>query len=181
MQVKRETAYYREPHQRPYPTVRKAVILAAGVGNRLRPFTDVRPKCLVPVNGEPILVNTLTHLANVGISEAVIVVGHLKEKIVEQVGFRFHGMDITYIESDCYSTTNNIFSLWLAREHLNEDILLLEADVFFEQKLIDRLLGTNDENQAAVVRHQPWMSGTVVCLDDEGKIEVLVESKHQMD
>lgn len=179
MQVKRETADYRKPHQWPYPTVRKAIILAAGAGNRLRPFTDVRPKCLVPVNGEPILVNTLTHLANAGISETVIVVGHLKEKIVEQVGFQFRGMDITYVESDCYSTTNNIFSLWLAREHFNEDILLLEADVFFEQELINRLLGTEDGNQAAVARHQPWMSGTVVCLDDAGKIEALVESKHQ--
>jgi len=131
------------------------------------------------VNGVPILVNTLTHLANAAISETVIVVGHLKEKIFEQVGFRFHGMDITYVESKCYSTTNNIYSLWLAREHLDEDILLLEADVLFEQKLIDRMLGTNGGNQAAVVRHQPWMSGTVVCLDDEGIIEALVESKHQ--
>jgi histidinol-phosphate/aromatic aminotransferase/cobyric acid decarboxylase-like protein len=131
------------------------------------------------VNGEPILVNTLTHLANAGISETVIVVGHLREKIVEQVGFQFRGMDITYVESDCYSTTNNIFSLWLAREHFDEDILLIEADVFFEKELIDRLLGIEDGNQAAVARHQPWMSGTVVCLDDKGKIEVLVESKHQ--
>jgi len=179
MQVKRETVCYRKPHQWPYPTVRKAIILAAGVGNRLRPFTDVRPKCLVPVNGVPILINTLTHLANAGISETVIVVGHLREKIVEQVGFRFRGMDIIYVESEHYSTTNNIFSLWLAREHLNEDILLLEADVFFEQELIDRLLGTESGNQAAVARHQPWMSGTVVCLDDEGIIGALVESKHQ--
>lgn len=179
MQIKRETAYYREPHQWPYSPVRKAIILAAGVGNRLRPFTDVSPKCLVPVNEVPILINTLTHLANAGINKAVIVVGHLKEKIFEQVGLRFHGMDITYVESECYSTTNNIFSLWLAREHLDEDILLLEADVFFEQKLIDRILSTNGGNLAAVVRHQPWMWGTVVCLDDEGIIENLVESKHQ--
>jgi histidinol-phosphate/aromatic aminotransferase/cobyric acid decarboxylase-like protein len=131
------------------------------------------------VNGVPILVNTLTHLANVGICETVIVVGHLKEKIIEQVGYRFHGMDITYVESECYSTTNNIYSLWLTREHLDEDILLLEADVLFEQRLIDRMLGTNGGNQAAVVRHQPGMSGTVVCLDDEGIIESLIESKHQ--
>lgn len=179
MQVKRETAFDREPYPWPYPTVRKAIILAAGVGNRLRPFTDLSPKCLVPVNGVPILINTLTHLANAGISQTVIVVGHLREKIVEQVGFRFRGMDITYVESERYATTNNIFSLWLAREHLNEDILLLEADVFFAPELIDRLLGIKGGNQAAVVRHQPGMLGTVVCLGDAGIIESLVESKHQ--
>ena len=179
MQVNRETVFDRKTYPWPYPIVRKAVILAAGVGNRLRPFTDLSPKCLVPVNGVPILINTLTHLAKAGISQTVIVVGHLREKIIEQVGFRFQGMDITYVASERYATTNNIYSLWLAREHLNEDILLLEADVFFEPELIDRLLGIKGGNQAAVVRHQPGMSGTVVSLGDTGIIESLIESKHQ--
>jgi len=83
------------------------------------------------VNGVPVLVNALTHLANAGVRETIIVVGHLKEKIFERVGARFQGMEIRYVESERYATTNNIYSLWLAREHLNEDILLLEADMFF--------------------------------------------------
>jgi histidinol-phosphate/aromatic aminotransferase/cobyric acid decarboxylase-like protein/CTP:phosphocholine cytidylyltransferase-like protein len=163
----------------PRPQVQKAIILAAGKGKRLRPFTDAQPKCLVPVNGVPILINTLTCLANAGIEQAVIVVGHLKEKIYRRIGSSFRGMGITYVESKRYATTNNIYSLWLAREHLGENILLLEADVFFDQELIDRLLRDNGENQAAVVRHQPWMSGTIVRLGQDNRIESLIGSSRQ--
>ena len=149
----------------PLNTVRKAIILAAGSGKRLSPFTDHAPKCLAPVNGVPILVNALTHLSESGIRETVIVVGHLKEMIYDAIGDSFTGMRISYIECDRYETTNNIYSLWLAREHLTEDILLLESDVFFERLLLDRLLSCEGGNIAAVARYQSWMSGTVVSLD----------------
>ncbi len=148
----------------------RAVILAAGVGRRLWPFTDDLPKCLVPVNGVPILVNALTHLAAVGITETVIIVGHLKEKIVERIGDSFNGMAINYVVSEYYATTNNIYSLWLAREYLNQDILLLEADLFFERDLIDRLLRHDGRNLAAVARYQPWMSGSVLTVDDNDAV-----------
>jgi histidinol-phosphate/aromatic aminotransferase/cobyric acid decarboxylase-like protein/choline kinase len=149
------------------------------VGDRLRPLTDRLPKCLVPVNGVPILVNTLTHLADSGIRETVIVVGYLKEKILERIGDRFRGMKITYVESERYATTNNIYSLWLVREYLDEDILLLEADIYFERELLDSLLCARGENHAAVAHHQPWMSGTVVRLDEHDNIEAMVESRRQ--
>ena len=71
-----ESPFRDGPFEAPKTTVRKAVILAAGVGDRLRPFTQEFPKCLVPVNGVPILVNALTHLSDVGVTEVVIVVGH---------------------------------------------------------------------------------------------------------
>ena len=131
------------------------------------------------MNGVPVLVNALTHLANAGVRETIIVVGHLKENIFERVGARFQGMEIRYVESERYATTNNIYSLWLAREHLTEDILLLEADVFFEQELIDRLVSAKGENQVAVARHQPWMIGTVARVDKQGRIEAMVESRDQ--
>ena len=70
----------------PHTIVRKAILLAAGVGDRLQPFTQEFPKCLVPVNGVPIIVNALTHLSEVGVTEAVIVVGHHKEKLYERFG-----------------------------------------------------------------------------------------------
>ncbi|MFC2099487.1 aminotransferase class I/II-fold pyridoxal phosphate-dependent enzyme [Candidatus Bipolaricaulota bacterium] len=157
----------------------KAIILAAGSGKRLSPFTDHSPKCLAPVNGVPILVNALTHLRDSGIQETVIIVGHLKEKIYDTVGDSFSGMRISYIESDRYETTNNIYSLWLAREHLTEDILLLESDVFFERLLLDRLLSCEGSNVAAVSRYQSWMSGTVVSLDNDGNVQALLETNRQ--
>ena len=160
-------------------TVLKAIILAAGSGKRLRPFTDYTPKCLAPVNGVPILVNALTHLHDVGIQETVIVVGHLKGKIYDAIGDSFSGMEISYIESDRYETTNNIYSLWLAREHLTENILLLESDVFFERLLLDRLLANENANIAAVARYQSWMSGTVASLDNDGNVQALLETSRQ--
>ena len=163
----------------PCSPVRKAIILAAGIGSRLCPFTEHTPKCLAPINGVPILINMLTHLSNVGVEETVIVVGYLKEKLYDMVGESFNGMKITYIESDRYATTNNIYSLWLAREHLTEDVILMESDVFFERMLLDHMFANGNKNVAAVARHQPWMSGTVVSLDEEGNVQALLETRHQ--
>ncbi len=160
-------------------TVRKAIILAAGVGDRLRPFTEHLPKCLAPVNGVPILINALEHLATVGIEEVVLVVGHQKEAITERIGVKFNGMKIRCIESEQYATTNNIYSLWLARDHLDEDVLLLEADVFFELGLLKHLLSHTEGSLAAVSKHQSWMSGTVVSLDSGGNIQALLGSQNQ--
>jgi histidinol-phosphate/aromatic aminotransferase/cobyric acid decarboxylase-like protein/NDP-sugar pyrophosphorylase family protein len=160
-------------------SVRKAVILAAGIGDRLRPFTNDQPKCLVPINGVPILENTLRHLAALGTEEVVLVVGHHKDVIIEKFGAMHLGMSIVYVVSEDYSTTNNIYSLWLARDHLTEDILLLEADVFFERELLKRLLSAPTGNAAAVALHQSWMSGTVVRVNAMGRIGALLDAEHQ--
>ena len=163
----------------PRTIVRKAIILAAGVGDRLRPFTQQFPKCLVPVNGVPILVNALTHLSDVGVKEVVIVVGHHKEKIYESIGDTFQSVNVSYIESESYASTNNIYSLWLAREHLVDDVFLLEADVFFDRQLLERMLSHESDNLAAVSRHQLWMSGTVVTINESGNVLALIDSREQ--
>jgi histidinol-phosphate/aromatic aminotransferase/cobyric acid decarboxylase-like protein/NDP-sugar pyrophosphorylase family protein len=163
----------------PRTIIRKAIILAAGIGDRLQPFTHQFPKCLAPVSGVPILVNALTHLSDVGVHEVVIVVGHHKEKICERVGDTFQDMKVTYIESEKYATTNNIYSLWLARKHLIEDVLLLEADVFFERRLLERMLSHVSGSLAAVSRHQSWMSGTVVSVNKSGNIQALMDAREQ--
>jgi histidinol-phosphate/aromatic aminotransferase/cobyric acid decarboxylase-like protein/choline kinase len=164
----------------PQPVL-KAIILAAGVGDRLRPFTDKNPKCLAEVAGVTILKNALTQLAATGTKEVAIVVGHHKETIIETIGTKFLGLAIDYVVSDDYATTNNIYSLWLAREHLTQDVLLLEADVFFERAVLDRLLSEGSGNLAVVSRHQSWMSGTVVSVDDRGYIGALFDAQHQDD
>ncbi|MFH1381501.1 MAG: phosphocholine cytidylyltransferase family protein, partial [Chloroflexota bacterium] len=163
----------RLPYDGPYLPVRKAIILAAGIGSRLTPFTEHTPKCLAPINGVPILHNMLTNLSNSGVEETVIIVGYLKEKIYDSIGASFNGMKVSYIESDRYANTNNIYSLWLAREHLTEDVILLESDVFFERSLLDRMFANENRNVAAVAQYQSWMSGTVVSLDKEGNIQAL--------
>ena len=149
--------------------MRRAIILAAGTGERLRPLTDDLPKCLVRVGGEPILVRTLRTLAECGLSEAVIVVGHEKEKIVELLGDRFAGMDVTYVNAPRYEQTNNIYSLWEAREHCGEDVLLIEADVLFDRALVERLL-ERDGLSMAVAPYRSWHSGTVVRASQSGVV-----------
>ena len=163
----------------PRTTVRKAIILAAGTGDRLQPFTRQFPKCLAPVCDVPILVSALTHLSDVGISEVVIVVGHHKEKIYERIGDTFQTLQITYVVSEKYASTNNIYSLWLAREHLAEDVLLLEADVLFERGLLERMLSHETGSLAAVSRHETWMSGTVVSVNKSGNIQALMDAREQ--
>ena len=162
-------------------SIRKAVILAAGVGDRLRPFTNKLPKCLVPVAGVPILDNTLAHLAALGTEDIAVVVGHHKEAIIERYGERHLGMSMDYVVSENYDKTNNIYSLWLARRHLTQDVLLLEADIFFEQAVLERLLLQSGGNLAIVSRHQSWMSGTVVSVDARGRIQATVDSQNQPD
>ncbi len=159
--------------------IRKALILAAGVGDRLRPFTNDFPKCLVEVGGTPVLDNTLSQLSALGIEQIVIVVGHHKERIIERFGQSHLGLSISYVTSEEYATTNNIDSLWLARDQLCEDMLLLEADVFFERAVLERLLSQGGGNLAVVSRHQSWMSGTVVSVDARGRVQATFDAQQQ--
>lgn len=159
--------------------VRTAVILAAGIGDRLRPFTDTHPKCLASVAGVPILENALDRLSEVGTKDVVLVVGHFGDMIKNRFGERYAGMTLTYVVSEDFRTTNNIYSLWLAREYLTEDVLLLEADVFFERAVLERMLSSGPGNLAAVSQHQSWMSGTVVSLAEDNRIAALFDSHHQ--
>jgi NDP-sugar pyrophosphorylase family protein len=152
-------------------TTTRAVILAAGLGSRLRPFTDTRPKPLVWVRGTPILHNALHHLAQAGIQEATIVVGYRKEAIERSCGSRFHGIELTYAESSIFDRTGSAFSLWLARHVLQQggDVVLLEGDVFFELPVLERVLALPGD-VAAVAEFEAHMSGTGVVLSDQGRV-----------
>ena len=139
--------------QLPIP-VRRAVILSAGIGDRLRPLTTDLPKCLVEVGGQPILLRALHALAVQGVEEAVIVVGHKADVIRRRVGTCFAGMDIHYVDAPRYATTNNICSLWDAREYCDEDILLVEGDVVFDTSVVASLLRERGSSMA-VAPFQP--------------------------
>ncbi len=158
---------------------KKAIILAAGAGRRLGSFTDAHPKPLLEINGTPILGNCLTRLKEAGVEEAVIVVGHFKDQITAFAGADYAGLKIRYIESETYATTNNIYSLWLAREELNEDILLVEADIFFDEKLLPALQDADAENVAAVAQFARGMDGAVVTRDEKGFVTRLIDGKEQ--
>ena len=140
----------------------KAIILAAGKGTRLRPITSSLPKCLVPVNSKPILEHQLEALLTAGVRDVILVVGYLSELVSDRYGTRYGDMNIHYLQNHLYDCTNNIYSLWLARQHLDSQALLLEGDLVFEPELLQRLAQAPERDVAIVERFQPHMDGTVI-------------------
>lgn len=131
--------------------IKKAIILVAGGGLRLRPMTDYMPKCLIQINKKSILVNALENIENNGISEILLVVGYRSEQIKKNIGNCFKGMKIVYCQNSIYDKTNNIYSLYLAKDHLKEGVILLEGDIFFEEKILKELLSKDKEKTYWVV------------------------------
>jgi len=121
----------------------KALILASGSGTRLSPLTDNLPKTLLDIGGKTILDRQLTALAGHGVTSIIITTGPFCYKIEEHVR-RNHHLDITFVHNPLYASTNYIYSLWLARDLIDSDILLLHADLLFDNMLVSRLLETND-------------------------------------
>jgi histidinol-phosphate/aromatic aminotransferase/cobyric acid decarboxylase-like protein/choline kinase len=157
----------------------QAIILAAGMGKRLRPLTDSVPKCMVPVNGRPILLNTLDILSQFPVEEVIIVVGHKKEVIQERVGTRYKGLTITYVVNEVYDTTNNIYSLWLARDLVRDNVLLFEGDIFFEKALVAKALEDSSRNSVLVNSYQSYMDGTVLEINPDLSIRRLIPRREQ--
>lgn len=140
---------------------RTALLLAAGMGSRLSPLTDATAKCLVDISGVPILERLVRTLARYGFTRLVVVVGHESDSIQDYLWDRAGDIEIDYVVSPCYRTTNNIYSLWLARETIDEPFLLIESDLVFNQSLLEDMLMPD---RVAVSRQLPWMNGTTVTL-----------------
>lgn len=153
-----------DPSARGAP-VRTAVLLAAGLGSRLAPLTDAVPKCMVAVAGVPILGRLVRCLDRLGFERLVVVTGYKSELIRDYLGETFGGIAVEYVVSPVFETTNNIYSLWLVRDLIDEAFLLVESDLVFDEGLLEPLL---QPDRIAVSRQLPWMSGTTVTLDDDG-------------
>lgn len=158
--------------------VTTALLLAAGTGSRLAPLTDMTPKCLVPVNEISILERLVCSLQEHNFNRLVVVVGHQADCIRDYLGARKGGMDITYITSPLYKTTNNIYSLWLARKVIDEPFLLIESDLVFETDMLTDMLYPD---RIAVARLQPWMNGTTVTINRHREIEAFYCGAHKPD
>jgi choline kinase len=140
----------------------QAIILVAGQGSRLRPLTDHRPKCLVEVHGRSLMAYQLDALHAAGIRDCVIVVGHMADRVRDVVGTSYRDMAISYVENPIYYRTNNIYSLWLARGAIRDDVLLLEGDLIYDPALLTDLIDAPCENAAVVDQFQAFMNGTVI-------------------
>lgn len=152
--------------------VTTALLLAAGIGSRLYPLTQNVPKCLTKVNGISILERLTATLNQHGFKRLVVITGYLENHIREFLGDQVGGIKIDYIYSPLYRTTNNIYSLWMACEVINEPFLLLESDLVFDESLLDAMLYSD---RIAVAKMQPWMNGSCVTINKFQQVKAFFE------
>jgi len=132
----------------------KAVILAAGSATRLRPLTEDLPKTLLPVNDKLIIQCAIDSLESHGVVDYIVVTGYLHEKIESFLYTHYPKLNFCFIQNEQYQITNNIYSLWLALSPFEpDDIILLDSDIVFEDKLIGIILDSPYENVVSVVKH----------------------------
>lgn len=154
----------------------QAIILAAGMGKRLGDLTQNNTKCMVKVNGVTLIERLLHQLENVKspapLSRIVIVTGYEGQKLRDYISTLGVQCPIEYVNNPIYATTNNIYSLYLAKDYLpQEDTLLFESDLIFEDEVIDRIIQDPYPSLALVDKFESWMDGTVVTLDEEDNIK----------
>ncbi len=134
----------------------KAVILAAGRGSRLYPYTKYIPKCLLDIEGETILERQINHIRDCGIYEIVIVVGFGFEKVENLLrNYNGLGIQIKTLYNPFYQTTNSLISLWIARGEMNEDIAVIDGDNLFEIEVLKRILRVRNEKISLCVKRKP--------------------------
>lgn len=156
----------------------QAIILAAGMGRRLGELTGENTKCMLEVNGVRLIDRALACLSQFALSRIVLVVGYQAENLKRHVGTEFRGIPIVYVENPIYDKTNNIYSLYLAKDWLvAEDTLLLESDLIYEQSVVAKLVNDPYPNLALVDKYESWMDGTVVTLDENLRIVNFLSKK----
>ncbi|MBR4572991.1 MAG: phosphocholine cytidylyltransferase family protein [Prevotella sp.] len=154
----------------------KAIILAAGTASRLRPLTEHTPKSLLNIGERPLLQRSMDALTENGVREFVIVTGYLHEQIEEFVG-KTYGDDIkvTFIHNDVYDSTNNIYSLWLARPEADgEEFLLLDSDLLYDPRIIGKVLSSGTQaprNVLTLIKHELGEEEMKVVTNADGSIK----------
>ena len=157
----------------------QAVILAAGMGKRLKELTKNNAKCMVEVNGISLVERALRILDKKNLTKIVIVVGYEAEHLMNFIRTLDLKTPIVFINNEIYDKTNNIYSLLMAKEHMiAENTLLLESDLIFEESLIDVLLQDPRPTLALVDKFDSWMDGTCMELDDDDSIREFIPGKY---
>lgn len=150
----------------------KAIILAAGTASRLRPLTSNTPKCLLKVGQRTLLGRSLDALIVAGIHEFVIVTGYLHEQIETFVRQTYgESISVCFIHNKDFETTNNIYSLWLARPEADgEEVLLLDSDLLYDGEIVKRILQDSHDNVLTLIRHELGEEEMKVVMDSDGSI-----------
>lgn len=154
---------------KPYPPKRitTALLLAAGTGSRLLPLSKKSPKCLTLVNETSILERLIKSLIQNRFKRLVVVTGHLEDRIRNFLKTRAGNLTIEYVFSPLYKKTNNIYSLWMARNIINEPFVLIESDLVFDPSLLSEMLYPD---RIAIASMKPWLNGSTVTLNASNTI-----------
>lgn len=156
----------------------QAIILAAGMGKRLKELTKDNTKCMIKVNGVTLIERMLRQIEAKLFSRIVIVVGFEGQKLIDYISTLGIQTPILFVENPIYDKTNNIYSLSLAKDWLcREDTILFESDLIFEDAVLDTLLSDPRDTLALVDKYESWMDGTCVKLGEDDSIEAFVPGK----
>lgn len=130
----------------------KALILASGVGKRLQPLTKDKPKALIEVGGKPLLGHQLDNLIGCNVRDVIITTGAFENKIKRYVRGKYPNINVSYVNNPLYDATNYIYSMWLTKELIDDDIILLHGDLLFDKELLDKLINEGHPNCVLVDR-----------------------------
>lgn len=156
----------------------QAIILAAGMGRRLGEFTADNTKCMLEVNGVRLIDRMLGQLLRLNLNRIVIVIGYESAKLKSYLTKNYPSLPIEFVENNVYDRTNNIYSLWLARGFMAEDeTLLLESDLIYEDAILEAAVKTPLKNVALVSKYETWMDGTMVRIDEDNNIVNFIPKK----
>ena len=122
----------------------KAIILASGIGKRLRPLTNEIPKSLIKINSHTIIEIQINNLLKNNVKDIIVTTGPFEKKLINFLKRKYKNINFTFINNPKYNTTNYIYSLWLTKEHITDDILLIHGDLIFEEELLKKMIEIKD-------------------------------------
>lgn len=156
----------------------QAIILAAGMGKRLKDLTADNTKCMVKVNGVTLIERVLHQLEQLNLNRVVLVVGYEGQKLIDYINTLALNIRIEFVNNEIYDKTNNIYSLALAKDYLlKDDTLLLESDLIFEDSVLQVLVDDPRETLALVDKYESWMDGTCIKIGEDDSIEAFIPGK----
>lgn len=164
------------------PDINTAIILAAGRGSRLKELSLEQPKPMTQVNDTAIIEKLIRQLLQNRLKKIVVVVGYQADKLKSFILETFANQAVFhFVENKIFDRTNNIYSLYLAREYMMDGFFLFEADVFCDDRILESLLTAQQENIILIDKFTPEMNGTVVALDAASRVSAMFLNKDQKD
>lgn len=162
----------------------QAIMLAAGMGKRLKKYTKDNTKCMLEIQNKTLIERTIEALLEAGVNKLILVIGYKGENlknflINECKNPKIKEMNIKFIENPIFDKTNNIYSLYLAKDEIkNDDTILLESDLIYDYELIKKLVNSKDANIVSVAKYEEWMDGTVIKIDENKNVVEFIEKKN---